>query len=150
MPLIPSCVVRSDVQGYMVTDSDSLSLQFHFQSTRLFHDEDQSVESVIAGNVFGCGRSSNGSIRLPRCSLRDRFDFRLISELGCTTGILSSWYSVHSSLWGKSQFEVAASIIRRLQNTISWTCSEAECPRFRSPSHAPIDVVGKVPVRSCR
>ena len=30
-------------------------------------------------------------------------------------------------LWGKSPCEVAESVIRRLQNTISWTGSEAEC-----------------------
>ena len=31
-------------------------------------------------------------------------------------------------MWGKSLYEVTEeSIIRRLQNTISWTCSEAEC-----------------------
>ena len=35
--------------------------------------------------MFGCVRASYGSIRLPRCSLRDRVDFRLISELGCTS-----------------------------------------------------------------
>ena len=57
---------------------------------------DHTVESVVAGNVFGCGRASSGSIRLPRCSPRDRFDFRLTSELGCTTGILPSWCGVPS------------------------------------------------------
>ena len=96
-----------------------------------------------------------------------------------------------TTLWGKSPCEVAASVIRRLQNSSSWTDSEAECrfsvclacsyrrcgesPRaklqrlssedcrtqvlrqavkqyaeMRSASHAPIDVVMKVPVRSCR
>ena len=33
-----------------------------------------------------------------------------------------------SSLWEKSPCEVSESVIRRLQNTISWTDSEAECP----------------------
>ena len=93
------------------------------------HRNTQITQSRVLSRVtfLAAGRASNGSIRLPRCSLRDRFDFRLISELGCTTGILSSWYSVHSSLWGKSQCEVAASIIRRLQNTSSCTGSESEC-----------------------
>ena len=48
------------------------------------------------------------------------------------------------TLWGKSPCEVAESVIRRLQNTSSWTGSEAELPRW-SASHAPNDVVGKVP-----
>ena len=32
-----------------------------------------------------------------------------------------------TTLWGKSPCEVAESVIRRLQNTSSWTGSEAEC-----------------------
>ena len=32
-----------------------------------------------------------------------------------------------TTLWGKSPCEVAASVIRRLQNSSSWTDSEAEC-----------------------
>ena len=96
-----------------------------------------------------------------------------------------------STLWRKSQYEVAASVIKRLHNTSSWSGSEAECrvsvflarshrhcgesPRvefqrvssedhrtpvrgqtvkqsadFRSSSLAPNDVVGKVPMCSCR
>ena len=51
-------------------------------------------------------------------------------------------------LWGKSPCEVAESVIRRLQNTSSWTGSEAECRD--AVCFAPNDVVGKVPVRSCR
>ena len=92
-----------------------------------------------------------------------------------------------STLWGKSTCEVSENVIRRLQNTSSWTDSEAECrdavclacshrrcgesPRvkfqrmssedcrtpvrgqtvkqnakMRSVSHAPIDVVVKIPV----
>ena len=41
-----------------------------------------------------------------------------------------------TTLWGKAKFEVAESVIRRLQNTSSWTGSEAECrdPVFLAPN----------------
>ena len=53
-----------------------------------------------------------------------------------------------TTLWGKSPCEVAESVIRRPLNTSSWTGSEAECRD--AVCLAPNDVVGKVPVRSCR
>ena len=56
-----------------------------------------SVERVVAGNVFGCGRASIGSFRLPRWSLCNRVGFRPTAESGLRSlpSVLRDVVSLH-------------------------------------------------------
>ena len=68
----------------------------------------------------GSTRGSQHFKTKPRVSWRDEIDFAVSQGL-------EGYESRPTTLWGKSLFEVAESVIGRPKDTSSWTGSESEC-----------------------
>ena len=61
----------------------------------------------------------------PRVSWRDEIDYAVSEGLESMTSHTGSL--LPTTLWGKSPFEVAESVIGRPKDTSSWAGSESEC-----------------------